>query len=65
MSPKMSISKEKYYRIELGRFQNSSVPVLNFKKYSVPVPTGSANSIAFGSGSRVFGSSVLTVLPFY
>ena len=53
------------YLLELGRFQNSSVPVLNFKKYSVPVLTGSTNSNDFGSGSRVFGSSVLTVLKFH
>ena len=50
--------------IELGRFQNSSVPVLNFKQHSVPVLTGSYANVNFGTGSRGFGSSVLTVLIF-
>ena len=45
----------------LGRFQNSSVPVLNFRKYSVPVPVGFTKSHTFGVGSREFGSTVLTV----
>ena len=48
----------------LGRFQNSSVPVLNLKKISVPVSTGSAKSSIFGPGSEGFGSSVPTVLLF-
>ena len=46
----------------LGRFQNSSVPVLNSSKDSVPVSTGSTKSDVFGSGFRGFGSTVLTVL---
>ena len=51
-----------YYVIVLGRFQNLPVPVLSLKKHTVPVSTGSSNCIAFGSGSMVVGSSVLTVL---
>ena len=53
-----------YYMIELGRFQNSSVPVLNFKQHSVPVLTGSITNVNIGTGSKGFGSSVLTVLIF-
>ena len=48
----------------LGRFQNSSVPVLNFKIDPVPVSVGSSIFLTLGSGSRGFGSSVLTVLNF-
>ena len=55
----------KYFIIELGRFQNSSVPVLNFKQHTVPVLTGSIANVNFGTGSRGFGSSVLTVLTFW
>ena len=46
----------------LGRFQNFPVPVLKFFKHSVPVSTGSAKSLNLGSGSGVFGSTVLSVL---
>ena len=51
----------------LGRFQNFTVPVLNFFKHSVPVSTGFLKSLNFGTGSREFGSTVLTVLnmPFF
>ena len=49
----------------LGRFQNSSVPVLILRIHSVPVSSGSAKSTTFGSGSKGFGFSVLTVLSFY
>ena len=45
----------------LGRFQNSSVPVLILSTNSVPVPIGSIDNLTFGSG---FKSSVLTVLHF-
>ena len=48
----------------LGRFQNSSVPVLILSIHSVPVSSGSAISTTFGSGSKGFGFSVLTVLSF-
>ena len=48
----------------LGRFQNSSVPVLNFRKDSVPVLAGSIICHTFSSGSKGFGSTVLTVLYF-
>ena len=48
----------------LGRFQNSSVPVLNFGKDSVPVLAGSVICHAFGSCSKEFGSTVFTVLYF-
>ena len=49
----------------LGRFQNSSVPVLNSSKDSVPVSTGSTKNDVFDSGFRRFGSTVLTVLIFF
>ena len=49
----------------LGRFQNSSVPVLNFSSHSVPVPAGSTKSIPYGSGFKEFGFSVLTILTFW
>ena len=48
----------------LGRFQISSVPVLNFWANSVPVLIGSNKCIAFGSGYEGFGSTVFTVLKF-
>ena len=48
----------------LGGFQNSSVPVLNFAKYMVPVPTGSTKNLYFCPGSDNFGSTVLTVPNF-
>ena len=48
----------------LGRFQNSSVPVLNLSTHSVPVSTGFVKSINFESGFEGFGFSVLTVLNF-
>ena len=48
----------------LGRFQNSSVPVLNLRKNSVPVSTGSHEMPKLVSGSGDFGSTVLTVLLF-
>ena len=48
----------------LGRFQNSSVLVLNLVILSVPVPIGSMKRVSFGPGSRDFGFSVLTVLKF-
>ena len=51
--------------LELGRFHNSSVPVLNFKQHSVPVLIGSIWNWTFGSGSAQFGSSVLTILIFW
>ena len=54
-----------HYSIELGRFQNLSVSVLNFKQHSVPVLIGSVWKWTFGSGSRQFGSSVLLVLIFW
>ena len=38
----------------LGRFQNSSVPVLNFSRHSVPVSIGFTKTVAFGSGSRFY-----------
>ena len=46
----------------LGRFQNSSVPVLNLLRHSVPVLTGSIENQNLGSGFGRFGSTVLTVL---
>ena len=48
--------------IVLGRFQNSSVPVLILSTHSVPVPSDFTNNITFGSGFKEFGSAVLTVL---
>ena len=47
--------------VVLGRFRNSSVPVLIFSTYSVPVPTGFTCILTIGSGYKRFGSSVLTV----
>ena len=44
------------YKLVLGRFQNSSVPVLILSSNSVPVPIGSAENLIIGSG---FESSVL------
>ena len=52
------------YKIELVRFQNSSVSVLNLNRHSVPVLTGSTKNEAFGSGFSGFGFTVLTVLTF-
>ena len=46
----------------LGRFQNSSVPVLILSIHSVPVPTGSNENLTFSSG---FKSSVLRFWRFY
>ena len=51
-------------KIELARFQNSSVSVLNFIQYPVPVSIGSSKCLTFGSGFRGFGFAVLTVLNF-
>ena len=51
-------------RIELGRFQNSSVPALNLIRHSVPVFPGSTKSESISSGFGQFGSTVLTVLIF-
>ena len=48
----------------LGRFQNSSVPVLNLSTNSVPVSIGFTKSTNFGTGFSRFGSTVLTVLLF-
>ena len=48
--------------LELGRFQNSSVPVLILSTLSVPVLTGSTKSPAVGSGFKGVGSTVLTIL---
>ena len=53
------------YLIVLGRFQNSSVPVLNLNRNSVPVLIGYIKSLAISSGFGRFGSTVLTVLLFY
>ena len=51
-----AITRMKYVHrqqtVELGRFQNSSVPVLNFKLHSVPVLIGSTANVNFGTGSR-------------
>ena len=49
----------------LGRFQNSSVPVLNFSEDTVPVLTGFTKCLSFGTGSKDFGSTVLTVLNYH
>ena len=49
----------------LGRFQNSSIPVLNFSEDTVPVLTGSTKFFSFGRGSKDFGSTVLTVLNYH
>ena len=56
---------EAAFSLVLGRFQNSSVPVLNSSKDSVPVSTGSTKNDVFDSGFRRFGSTVLTVLIFF
>ena len=48
----------------LGRFQNSSVPVLNLSTNSVPVSIGFTKSTNFGTGFRRFSSTVLSVLLF-
>ena len=50
--------------IELVRFQNSSASVLNLKRLSVPVLTGSIKTEIFGSGFRGFSFTVLTVPTF-
>ena len=52
------------YSIVLGRFQNSSVPVLNLRKNSIPVSIGSREMPKLISGSGNFGSTFLTVLLF-
>ena len=45
------------YLVELVRFQNSSVSVLNFKQDPVPVSIGSSKCLTFGF-------TVLTVFNF-
>ena len=50
------------FLVELGRFQNSSVPVLNLRKHSVSVSIDSKKMKAFGSGSRSIGFSIPSVL---
>ena len=52
------------YSVELGRFQNSSVPVLSLIRFPVPVFLGSTKSESSGSGFGQFGYTVLTVLIF-
>ena len=49
----------------LDRLQNYSVPVLNLRKLLVSVSTGSRKSPLFGSGFRLFSSSVLTIMNFF
>ena len=61
----LSSSLCEVYLIVLGRFQKSSVPVLNLK-----VLFGSGfdrfyKNFSLGTGSRGFGSTVLTVLRFF
>ena len=55
----------RYHSIVLGRFQNSSVPVLNFSEDTVSVLTGFTKCCSFGPGSKDFGSTVLTVLNYH
>ena len=58
------IVDELVWILVLGRFQNSSVPVLILSTHSVPVSTSSTKILTFCSGFSKFGSSVMTVLLF-
>ena len=51
-------SESLHWIVELVRFQNSSVSVLNFKQDSVSVLIGSSKCLTFGF-------TVLTVLTFF
>ena len=56
------IVDELVWILVLGRFQNSSVPVLILSTHSVPVPTGFTKNLTFCSG---FKGSVLRFQRFY